>query len=738
MKKILFLLTILFTYIFYNNIINANEANTIVANGERFNVILENNYIKLQVDKTNFQQYDVYEYLENFKVKLVNDSREVLATNYDYNINQGQVFISNKSIVKKNYTISVEFYEVALTKDFQLTIEVNDFIKPNIILNNNIIQDIELNKIEESVLKTYFDISDNYNKKEELKLEFLNYKQINSKVVGDYNLKVKVIDLNNNYIIKDFIYKVIDTLPPQLKIKKPLELYINEVFNFNDFFEVKDNTDVNPITQIDLDNIKFNKIGIYDLNLTLIDKYNNSKNFDLKFKILDNGVSKINLRKQFLNILVFEKNYLELIKENVENISDLSFNFNIEDLTIDTSFIDFNIVGKYKLTYYLYKDNKLRAKQQIDVNINDETKPEIRKINDLIIPYKSVFNILNYFEFNDNYTDKNNLNIKYEPKTINTNELGIIYITLTVKDQQDNTTQEVFEFLIKDINPPIINNLKQVYTIDVGQALNLDIFDITDETNITKRIEIEDNQFYKKLGTYNAKIIAIDLYENKTEEEVVIKVVDDTDPILIIKQDLIKQEINNEEIDLKSFIQEVSDNYDNLSIDDVEIKHNINYTKTGKYIATFILKDSQENTTIVNKDIYIDDYSKPIVKEIKELVLDNDFSLEKLTEGLEITDNSNNFIIDTNIEKIKTNLNSNVKLIYYITDKKGNLTVFERDIKIKYKNKFSTNFYILLFSISYIILIILLYLIINYLKYKNFNFVYEHFNNIKKIFKSKK
>lgn len=734
MKKIfLFFLLFIFTYImnFFN--INAEEIEkgNINVNGEKYNVVYENNYVRIQLNPSNSQNFDIYDYLKDFKVKLVGKNKVIEATNYDYNTFEGQIFITNKYKVKKNYPINVDFYEIAYTKVFNLVIEVDDYIKPNIILNKEIIQDVETSKIDESVLKTYFELTDNYYKKDQLTLEFLNYKQVNTKTVGTYKLEVKVSDLSNNFIIKSFDYKVVDVTAPNLKLLKPLEIYINEEFNFENFFEIKDNTDTNPRHEIKLDKVNNKLIGNYIINIKVIDKYNNISNYDYSLKVLERGLSKINLRKQFLDILVFETNFESIIKENVSSIEDEYYIFNLNDITIDSSYVDFNKVGKYKLSYYLYKENRLRAKHQIDVNIIDNIAPQIIKKKDLIIPFKSNFNLYNYFDFEDNYTAKEKLSIKFEPKAIDTSILQTFNLIITVKDESDNATQKNYDFIIKDINPPTITNLKNVYILEVNTEFNLDVFDVLDETVVSKYLVIDNNSFYKKLGTYNAQIKVTDLYDNTNIKDIVIKVVDETDPTLIIKQDFIKQEINEEEIDLKTYILEVSDNYDDLKIDDVIIKHNIDYTKTGKYEASFILKDKQDNVTIVKKDVFIDDYTKPIVREIKVLVLENDFSIDKLKEGLEIFDNSNDYLIDTNIESIKLVNTTNANLIYYVSDKKGNLTIFERNIKIIQNKKISLKLSLLIFSIFYTLISILAFLIINYIKYKNFSFV----KNILKLFK---
>lgn len=735
MKKKIFYFSILFIFflLIFNKIYSNEKKEFIKINGKSYEIILQNNQINLQVDPNNYQNYDVYEYLKNFKVKLIYNNQTIEPVNYDYKIYPNEVFITNRYKTIKKYPIEVDFYELAYTKIFNLVINIDDFIKPSILLNKEIIQDIEQPKIEEATLKSYFNYFDNYYEKSTLKFDFLNYKQINSKQVGTYNIDVKVTDLSNNFIIKSFNYKVVDLTPPTIKQLKPLELYLSEEFNFKNFFEIKDNTDLNPVYKVDLKNVNFSKIGTYNFSINLKDKYQNSVDYNYSIKILDKGISTINLKKQVLEIKVNSKNYDSLINNNLLNIKDPFYKFSINDLTIDKSYINFNKLGTYKLTYYLYKDNLLRAKQQIDVRIIDIIKPTITKKIDLIVPYKSNFNIYTYFDFNDNYTDKDKLDIKYEPKTINTNVFGNINITVTVKDEALNVSKGVYVLKIQDTNPPVFNDFKNIYLLDVGKNIDYSAFNITDESQFSVSIDIKDNLFYNKLGTYKTNIIAKDIYNNTTIKELIIKVVDDIDPVLIIKPDTIKQEINLEEIDFSQYILEVSDNYDLLTKNDVVIKHNIDYTKVGKYQVSFYLKDKQNNLTILKKDVFIDDFTKPLVKEVEKLILTNDFSLEKLKEGLEIYDNSNDYFIDTNIEKFDTTKNSDITLIYYISDKKGNLTVFERKVTIINKQLISLKIIVLIVSLLYVLCIFIFYILFNYYKYKNFKFL----KNIFHIFKQK-
>jgi hypothetical protein len=132
---------------------------------------------------------------------------------------------------------------------------------------------------------------------------------------------------------------------------------------------------------------------------------------------------------------------------------------------------------------------------------------------------------------------------------------------------------------------------------------------------------------------------------------------------------------------LEFYIQEASDNYDELTIESVTIQDEINYSQIGKYNVIYKIIDSSMNVMIKTLDVTVDDMSPPIVTTSSMILSIGDFC-DPLV-GFEVIDNLEETtiiwspqIIDTNTPGIKT-------ISYVVTDSRGNYTTFEREIIVE-------------------------------------------------------
>lgn len=84
-------------------------------------------------------------------------------------------------------------------------------------------------------------------------------------------------------------------------------------------------------------------------------------------------------------------------------------------------------------------------------------------------------------------------------------------------------------------------------------------------------------------------------YEGEEYEKTFhVDVVDRKAPEIILSDTFIIIDMN-EKIDEKSYLKEVQDNYDTLSIDDVKIDNQVNLKKAGEYEIVYTIQDSSKN-----------------------------------------------------------------------------------------------------------------------------------------------
>ena len=122
----------------------------------------------------------------------------------------------------------------------------------------------------------------------------------------------------------------------------------------------------------------------------------------------------------------------------------------------------------------------------------------------------------------------------------------------------------------------------------------------------------------KDLGKQDVTL-KIEYDGEKFEKTFHVDVVDKKEPEIVL----------NEKIDTASYIAEVKDNYDTLSVDDIEIENNVDLKKAGDYEVVYTIRDSSGN---VGKSVL-----KVKVKGEREVVSSNDDKKEEIEDKKEVT-----------------------------------------------------------------------------------------------------
>lgn len=152
-------------------------------------------------------------------------------------------------------------------------------------------------------------------------------------------------------------------------------------------------------------------------------------------------------------------------------------------------------------------------------------------------------------------------------------------------------------FLVRNVN---IN----VFSYKEIEELNYGDFDITDL--VKQKVECKKDEciFKKKKINYTLSEVKnlgkqkidleIEYDKEKYKHTFEVNIVDKKSPEITLSDKYAVLNVNSK-WDSKSYITSVSDNFDELSIDDVEIEDNVNAKKIGDYEVIYKIKDSSGN-----------------------------------------------------------------------------------------------------------------------------------------------
>ena len=100
-----------------------------------------------------------------------------------------------------------------------------------------------------------------------------------------------------------------------------------------------------------------------------------------------------------------------------------------------------------------------------------------------------------------------------------------------------------------------------------------------------------------ELGKQNIKVTII--YQGKEySKEYEVEIIDKIAPLITLTKEEIEIK-KDTEFNPLDYVKEVSDNYDELSNDNIKIENNVDINKTGDYQVNYTLTDSSNNTVTV-------------------------------------------------------------------------------------------------------------------------------------------
>lgn len=318
-----------------------------------------------------------------------------------------------------------------------------------------------------------------------------------------------------------------------------------------------------------------------------------------------------------------------ILYDNEDNIISVDATYLRGVNRTDLSIVNSRHVKSFKIDYRVFFDEYgLSFDHTITFKIVDKIPPVINELDDITIllnskipTFKQIVENLDYY---DNYYDKEDLTIKIKGLELVNNKIVDNYpIIISIKDQSNN--YNYYEIFIKVISyeGPIVKYTSPI-VFNYGNIFNYyDYFKITDETSNSFRVDLDLSLIdFTKLGQYKLSLVVTNGNNVSTYIETEFHIVDKEKPKLTISNNQVINVSSCDESILKSFIIDVSDNYNDLSIDDVSIKHQIDFNKIGKYDVYYEVVDESNNVVTKILVVEIKDLEKPTIFLTNMLVVE--------------------------------------------------------------------------------------------------------------------
>lgn len=360
------------------------------------------------------------------------------------------------------------------------------------------------------------------------------------------------------------------------------------------------------------------------------------------------------------------------------NDADIYYSKGVNGTSLST--INTNVVNTYRVDYEATSSNydNYTETQSIYFNIVDLEAPVMNIYDDLKVEvFNDIVDDNNYVCVDNYYTD---LNIAVDFSNVNKDIIGHYNAIYTLTDNSNNVSIYNRKINVVDNEPPVIMEPKDL-TININDNSfdpykNVLAYDNYDG-DITKNIKCDSrNLRTDEFGTYDIFYSVIDSSNNRSVYSIKYTVADIEKPIITIKNNIISIECG-ESFDLYSNIDYVSDNIDNLKIEDIEIIGAYDTSIQGTYNLFYKISDTSNNTLYKKVDIYVYDNVSPKIIAQNKIVdsflfdpyenikafdnIEGDITNRITIENIEITNNQ--YIINYSVRDISGNYTN--LLVYY-------------------------------------------------------------------------
>jgi len=326
-----------------------------------------------------------------------------------------------------------------------------------------------------------------------------------------------------------------------------------------------------------------------------------------------------------------------------KEVTDPAMYYDYEAWTSSLRVINTNITGEYHVLYRVYYPKYgLSSEETITFRVVDKINPVIHADKDLYFDVGTKLPDFKLFvSYEDNYDDFEGLTLSIDSSRVNMAALGTYPLTFKVKDRSGNQTLFTSNVHIVDETKPIITQKKEVI-LSINETLELDkYFTVTDNYDKVIKIKLENEIDTSVVGNYTARITATDQSGNTSSYLFEVTVIDDAPPMIRLITNKIT--INYKDVltlnDLKNYIEYVSDNVDELFMDDVKIESGIRSNFLGTYEVRYQVRDSSGLLGQAILQVIVADLEAPTMDVISDLEFEVNTLEPYIYDYLKIEDN---------------------------------------------------------------------------------------------------
>lgn len=309
--------------------------------------------------------------------------------------------------------------------------------------------------------------------------------------------------------------------------------------------------------------------------------------------------------------------YGEKFDSDAIDITDNQADREMIEVTANTESLDVNQLGSYQVEVTATDQFANSETKNITVNVVDQKGPKFETLGAnegyvVQVPVNGSADIASYIKAVDN-VDGDVTPFIEASAPLDTTTISTQKITLKVTDSSNNVSEKTFDFLVSDVEAPVIELVQgENVTVDYKSEFKLEnIANITDNLDTNVQVNVEGDVDTAKLDeTQTIKITAKDASGNTSEATVNVVVKDISAPVITLSKDKVEVDMGGS-VNLKDYLVSAIDNLDgditaNVSVNDVST------ASAGNKTATFTVTDKAGNTGSASLTVSVKDTSLSI------------------------------------------------------------------------------------------------------------------------------
>lgn len=675
-------------------------------------------FLNLLIIWTNFSiDIPVHDSLEYYKyipeAHLLDEDNEIIIDPdmyYEMEVDRTFFSVVNTNLLG-TYTVKYRVYYPNYNKQSTQTIYFNivDNIPPEITYIPQYRYPVGSKNID---LTNGIKLKDNYDDEKSLDIKIINMHEVNTNVVGSYEIIYEVKDLSNNintYTHNVFIY---DNISPTILPLGDIKIEMGGKFDYTKHFQITDNVDKLIIVNINDDNVNYHIKGLYNAIITATDQSGNQTTLEFLITITDSSPPVLILKQKAVTINIFEPKDLSFYHSLILHVSDNNDNLTTDDVII-TDYVSYDTLGTYDVIYTLKDSSDNQTTIILKVNIVDSIPPNIESINLFEINVNTLFIPLDeYFLITDNYSANNKIskNIK---ATYDLTKTGVYQVTIEVSDENNNKNSLISFLYVVDKIAPIITYDSNIEVSSIDELSNYILIDDNYDSNPLYTLNTSNVILYQT-GTFPITITAVDSSNNETVLHTFVTIVDKIPPIIKSQRTYITISYldNDDKLDelYKSLYLTITDDYTPVNEIKISYINNIIWNQVGTYEIIITAFDNSNNYSVYKVSVIVEDKIPPLLLDNDEIITFNKpFFIKEIKKHLNVYDYSKNIKVLIEDENTLINKSGLYYLNINISDEYGNNEIYQIQIKLLkeplYKNIYFWISGIILLSTSSLALI---------------------------------